>query len=106
MKTMKRIAAFACVLILILSMLAGCKSDGGAKGVKVIPIPLTEEEYAFGVDKNQPELLEQANAYIAKIIEDGAMDSASCILFSASGERSDFVSTMTGLAPDCQASVR
>ena len=31
------------------------------EGIKVIDIALTEEEYAFGVDKNQPELLEKIN---------------------------------------------
>ncbi len=40
-------------------------------GVKVIEIALTEEEYAFGVDKAQEDLLEQANAYLAKIQSDG-----------------------------------
>ena len=72
-------------------MFAGCSSDSGAKGVKVIPIPLTEEEYAFGVDKNQPELLEQANAYIAKIIEDGTLD-AICEKYFGDGEIEPIVS--------------
>ena len=34
-------------------------------GVKVINIALTEEEYAFGVDKNQPELLASINTILA-----------------------------------------
>lgn len=42
--------------------------------VKVVDIKLTEEEYAFGVDKDQPELLEKVNAFIAKIMEDGTFD--------------------------------
>ena len=50
------------------------QAGSGAKGVKDIDIPLTQEEYAFGVDKNQPELLEQVNAFIAKIKEDGTLD--------------------------------
>ena len=52
-------------------MLVGCggsdSGDGGAsksgessaKTAKVIDVDLTNEEYAFGVDKSQPELLEQ-----------------------------------------------
>jgi polar amino acid transport system substrate-binding protein len=32
------------------------------------------EEYAFGVDKNQPELLEEVNKFIAKIKSDGTYD--------------------------------
>lgn len=38
---------------------------------KVVGIQLTEEEYAFGVDKDQPELLEKVNEYIEKIMDDG-----------------------------------
>lgn len=34
-------------------------------GINVIDIPLTVEEYAFGVDKAQPELLSQINAILA-----------------------------------------
>ena len=45
-----------------------------AKTAKVIDVDLTNEEYAFGVDKSQPELLEQVNAFIAKIQEDGTLD--------------------------------
>ena len=99
MKTLKKIAVFACVLILILSVFAGCSSDSGAKGVKVIPIPLTEEEYAFGVDKNQPELLEQANAYIAKIIEDGTLD-AICEKYFGDGEIEPIVSATLDSSKD------
>ena len=40
-------------------------------GIKVIDIPLTEEEYAFGVDKAQPELLASVNAIIAAMKADG-----------------------------------
>ena len=43
-------------------------------GVKVVDIPLTVEEYAFGVDKNQPELLDQVNAIIAEMKADGTLD--------------------------------
>ncbi|NLW06601.1 MAG: transporter substrate-binding domain-containing protein, partial [Clostridia bacterium] len=34
----------------------------------------TQEEYAFGVDKNQPELLEEANKFIAQINSDGTFE--------------------------------
>lgn len=54
---------------------AGNATAGDAKAaVKVIDINLTEEEYAFGVDKAQPELLAQVNDFIAKIMEDGTFD--------------------------------
>ncbi len=43
-------------------------------GIKVIEIPLTEEEYAFGVDKAQPELLAQVNAILAEMKTSGKLD--------------------------------
>ena len=35
------------------------------KGIKMIDIALSTEKYAFGVDKNQPELLASVNSFIA-----------------------------------------
>lgn len=43
-------------------------------GVKVIDIPLTIEEYAFGVDKAQPELLEAVNGVLAEMKTNGALE--------------------------------
>ena len=43
-------------------------------GVKVIDVALTEEEYAFGVDKNQPELLASVNAILAEMKANGKLD--------------------------------
>ena len=43
-------------------------------GVKVIDIALTEEEYAFGVDKNQPLLLASVNAILAEMKVNGKLD--------------------------------
>jgi polar amino acid transport system substrate-binding protein len=60
------------VLTISCFALTGCGAEKEA--VKVINIPLTEEEYAFGVDKNQPELLTQVNEFIAKIKSDGTFD--------------------------------
>ncbi len=72
----KSIAIVISILLLSLAFLslAGCGASAGDKGVKVIDIPLTEEEYAFGVDKNQPELLEQVNKFIAQIKSDGTFE--------------------------------
>lgn len=52
---------------------------------KVIDIDLTNEEYAFGVDKNQPELLEKTNEFIAKIKSDGTLDEI-CKKYFSDGE--------------------
>ena len=63
-------------LIIAAAMLAVCLASCGGKsvGVKVIDIDLTAEEYAYGVDKAQPELLEKVNAFIDKIMSDGTFD--------------------------------
>ncbi len=53
--------------------------------VKVIDIDLTSEQYAFGVDKDQPELLEKTNAFIAKIKADGTFDEI-CNKYFGDGE--------------------
>lgn len=85
MKKSMKILAMVMALVLMVSAFAACGSDtattdtsntDAAKtpAVKVININLTEEEYAFGVDKNQPELLEQVNAFIAEIKENGKME--------------------------------
>lgn len=42
--------------------------------VKVIDIPLTDELYAFGVEKDNAELLASVNEFIAEIKEDGTLD--------------------------------
>ena len=61
---MKKILSIVLVVALLsvaVFALAACNDD---KGVKVIEIPLTEEEYAFGINKNDPELLAQVNQII------------------------------------------
>ena len=69
---MKKIITLVLALCMTLSTLTAC---GGttAKTAKVIDIELTSEQYAFGVDKKQPELLEKVNEFIKKIKEDGTL---------------------------------
>lgn len=77
MKKSMKVLAMVMALVLMVSAFAACGGDTDAAktpAVKVININLTEEEYAFGVDKNQPELLEQVNAFIAEIKENGKME--------------------------------
>ena len=83
---MKKFLAIALAAVLLFA-LAACGGNGGEKAdvVKVIDINLTEEEYAFGVDKAQPELLEATNKFIAKIMEDGTFD-AICNNYFGDGE--------------------
>lgn len=70
---MKKIMALALALVMVLGTLTAC-GGGSATGAKVIEINLTEEQYAFGVDKNQPELLDNVNTFIKKIKDDGTFD--------------------------------
>ena len=86
-KTMKKFIAIVMSLVLIASvaMLAGCGKKDDVKAAKVIGIDLTNENYAFGVDKAQPELLEKTNAFIDKILSDGTFDEI-CSRYSSGGE--------------------
>ena len=91
---MKKKLALGLALVLACGTLAGCggsseegkdSAESGATTAKVIDVDLTDEEYAFGVDKDQPELLEQANAFIAKVLEDGTFDEI-CDKYFGDGE--------------------
>lgn len=75
----KKISVLIMIVILILGLVltsCGGSGDGGnnKSKVKLIGISLTEEEYAFGVDKNQPELLKKVNDFIKQIGSDGTLD--------------------------------
>lgn len=87
---MKKFLAIALAVLMLFS-LAACGGNNStdeqttvdnssteapkAEGVvKLVDINLTEEEYAFGVDKDQPELLEATNAFIDKIMNNGTFD--------------------------------
>lgn len=79
MKKMKKILAMTLSVVMAMTALTACgskskDSSSSKKTAKVIEIDLTSEEYAFGVDKTQPELLEEVNAFIAEIKADGTFD--------------------------------
>lgn len=84
---MKKFIAIVMSLVLIASvaMLAGCGKKDDVKAAKVIGIDLTNENYAFGVEKAQPELLEKTNAFIDKILSNGTFDEI-CSRYSSGGE--------------------
>ena len=85
---MKKLLSLTLCLILAVCTLTACgKTEDGASDnkdankadtakltAKVIDIDLTSEEYAFGVDKSQPELLATVNKFIAEIKADGTFD--------------------------------
>ena len=74
---MKKLLSVLLVVALMLSMVA-CGGNAEDKDdvvtAKVIDVELTKEEYAFGVDKAQPELLKQVNDFIAEIMDNGKFD--------------------------------
>lgn len=83
---MKRFLAVCLSAVLAAGMVAGCGgSEETAKTAKVIDVDLTSEEYAFGVDKTQPELLDQVNNFVDQIKEDGTLDEI-CDKYFGGGE--------------------
>lgn len=73
MKNSTRLIAVVLVAVFALAALAAC-ADKNDVTAKVIEIELTDEDYAFGVDKDQPELLEQVNDFIKKIMDNGTFE--------------------------------
>lgn len=79
---MKKMAAMGLSFVLAVMTLCACGSstpaertqDKKAAAVKVIDVDLTDEQYAFGVDKDQPELLNSVNDFIKEIKENGKLD--------------------------------
>ncbi|MBR6513338.1 MAG: transporter substrate-binding domain-containing protein [Clostridia bacterium] len=68
-----KILALMLAAVMCLGIFAACTSKEKVTA-EVIEYDLTMEEYAFGVDKDQPELLEKVNAFIAQIMEDGTFE--------------------------------
>ena len=106
---MKKLLAAALCATLVAGMVSGCGSngndtdgsDGGssAKTAKVIEIDLTDEQYAFGVDQDQPELLEQVNTFINKIKEDGTLEEI-CDKYFGGGEPTEVQSAELDTSKD------
>ena len=81
---MKKLVSLLLVLVSVFS-LAACGSKEAATA-EVLEYDLTSEQYAFGVDKTQPELLEDVNAFVQKIKTDGTLD-AICDKYFGDGEK-------------------
>lgn len=106
---MKKLLAAALCATLVAGMVSGCGSNGNdtdgsdagssAKTAKVIEIDLTDEQYAFGVDQDQPELLEQVNTLINKIKEDGTLDEI-CDKYFGGGEPTEVQSAELDTSKD------
>lgn len=89
MKLTKKISAVVlAVLMIVVDVFAGCSSKGSddkkadepatsAAKVKVVDIELSSEEYAFGVDKKQPELKEKCNELLKEMKSSGELEEIS-----------------------------
>ena len=89
MKLTKKISAVVlAVLMVVVAIFAGCSSSKtgsndssesttSAAKVKVVDIELSSEEYAFGVDKDQPELKDKCNELIKEMKSNGEFDEIS-----------------------------
>ena len=82
---LKKLLAISMSAVLAMTALTACgskddsseaasESASSKKTAKVIEIDLTDEQYAFGVDKDQPELLTQVNDFIKSMNEDGSFE--------------------------------
>ena len=82
---LKKLLAISMSAVLAMTALTACgskddsseaasESTSSKKTAKVIEIDLTDEQYAFGVDKEQPELLTQVNDFIKSMNEDGSFE--------------------------------
>jgi len=70
---MKKLLALVLASLMLVCCFAAC-GESASTEVKVVEVDLTEEDYAFGVDKTQPELLAAANELIAEIKANGKFD--------------------------------
>ena len=110
---MKKIVSLMLAALMLIGCMASFASCNSKKvGVKVIDIPLSVEEYAFAVAKEDTQLLTKVNEYLAKIQGDGTFD-AICDKYFGSGTPDKFtaattvdsskdqlvVATSTGFAP-------
>ncbi len=80
MKKLTKIIALVLALVCICTAFAACGGNKDDKdkektpAVRVINYDLTSEQYAFGVDKDQPELLTKVNEILKEMKSDGTFD--------------------------------
>ena len=86
MKNTLKIMSLIMAILMIAACMTACQGNGtkstGASGTedqnkavaKVIDIPLSSEEYAFAVSKDDTALCEKVNEYLEKIKNDGTFD--------------------------------
>ena len=96
---------FCILFALLLLFCSGC-SEGQEEAVKLIEIPLTQEEYAFGVDKNQPMLLQEANAFVKQLLSDGTFAYYPDKDFSGTDTFTYTYNNLLGESEECTVEIR
>ena len=81
----KLFVCFVCILAAV--CVASCDNNETKDVVKVIDIKLTEEEYAFAVKKGNTELVEDFNAFLNEITENGKFDEIVAKYFENKGTK-------------------
>jgi polar amino acid transport system substrate-binding protein len=86
---MKKFLATICSAVLAIAACFSAVACGGGNNdtdaLKLINVKLTEENYAYAVNKNNAELLASANTYLAAIKEDGTFDAIVAKYFEGEG---------------------
>ena len=86
---MKKFLATLCSAVLAIAACFSAVACGGGNNdtdaLKLINVKLTEENYAYAVNKNNAELLASANTYLAAIKEDGTFDAIVAKYFEGEG---------------------
>lgn len=95
---MKKVLSIVLAVLMIACVLTSC-SGSASKGVKVINIDLSSEEYAFCVAQDDAELLASVNAYLAQIKADGTFD-AICDKYFGNGTPASITSAALDTSKD------
>ena len=101
MKKIISLVAVMAILTLLCCSCGGGNTDvsGSVDKVKVINVPLSEESYAFCVNKADADLLTKVNAYLDQIKNDGTFD-AICDNYFGNGTPASVVSAAEDASKD------
>lgn len=94
---MKKLFSLALAVVMMLSLAAcgGKEGNGEPTVAKVIDVELTQEQYAFGVRKDDPELLELVNLVVEGFLKDGTFEEV-CNNYFGDGEPQGIISAELG----------
>lgn len=97
---MKKILSLTLVAIMMLSSLVMFASCGESQGVKLVDIKLTDEEYAYVCKKENTELVESFNSFLAEIKDNGKFDEYVAKYFEGTGTKVGYDVTTTDVSND------